>query len=37
MNKEILELSNSIFYKGVMQVGDDRVANQKVEFPSNVK
>jgi DNA replication ATP-dependent helicase Dna2 len=37
MNKEILELSNSTFYKGVMQVGDQRVANQKVEFPTNVK
>ena len=37
MNKDILELSNAAFYKGVMQVGDDQVANQRVEFPSKVK
>lgn len=36
MNKDILELSNSIIYHGVMEHGDPQVAEQKVEFNREV-
>jgi len=36
MNKDILELSNSIIYHGVMEHGDPKVAEQKVEFSREV-
>jgi DNA replication ATP-dependent helicase Dna2 len=37
MNKEILDLSNTIIYKGIMQIGDEKVANQKVVYQNEVK
>ena len=36
MNKDILELSNSIIYHGVMAHGSDSVAAQAVCFPQEV-
>ena len=37
MNRDILDLSNSIIYNGVMQIGDEKVAAQKVVFKNEVK
>jgi len=37
MNNDILELSNSIIYHGVMTHGDEQVSCQKVIFPREVK
>jgi DNA replication ATP-dependent helicase Dna2 len=37
MNADILELSNSIIYHGVMTHGNPQVANQKVVFHKEVK
>lgn len=37
MNDDILKLSNSIIYDGVMKQGDPKVAQQKVEYPREVK
>jgi hypothetical protein len=36
MNRDILELSNSIIYHGAMQQGDATIAAQKVVFPKEV-
>lgn len=37
MNKDIMEVSNSIIYNGVMTHGDPFVANQAVDYTQNVK
>jgi DNA replication ATP-dependent helicase Dna2 len=37
MNRDILHLSNTIVYKGIMRHSNTSIADQKIEFPNEVK